>query len=453
MQNTLKLKKSVLFILSSLVVAGAAFYTQPGAFNISYDLQALLGVPAFLAIAWSFSEARSDINYISLSKALILQIALAFLVLRVPLVRDGFGFIAAAIMSLKDATIAGTSFVFGYLGSEHTPFYTVPGAPAGSTFIFAFQALPMIMVISALSMVLFHFKILTTVVKFFRIGFEKVLDMGGAMGVFSSAKIFLGQTDAPLLIKPYLEKLTRSELFTVMTAGMATTSCMIIALYALLMQNAMTDPMIHILTATIINIPAAVLISRIMIPAGSKKTNGDAIEPYKFNSFMEAITQGAMDGLQLFLGIIAMVLVSLAFVALLDMVLGYITLPNGQHLSIGAIFGFLMAPLTWLMGVPVTEAVAAGKILGLKTALNEVIAFMQLGNTQATGLSLTSTIIMIYSICGFANLSSLGIQIGGLGGMAPGRKSEIISLAPKALLAGTLAGCLSGAIVGLLLKI
>ena len=276
------------------------------------------------------------------------------------------------------------------------------------------------------------------------------MNIGGALGVCAAAKVFLGQTDAPLLVRPYLKSFSRSELFTVMTAGMATTASSLMILYATILEKTIANPVAHILTASIISIPAAITISRLMIPHVGEDTSGHMVAPYKFNSSMEAVSQGTLTGLDLFLNIIANLIVILALVALANFMIGCLPHFDGAPLSLERMLGFVMAPIAWLMGMPWDEAVFAGGLLGKKAVLNEIVAFLGLAEMGATKLSAHSNLIMTYALCGFANLASIGIQIGAIGTMVPERRSEIIELGFRALIAGTIASCMSGTIVGLL---
>lgn len=412
--------------------------------------QAILGLFTFLGVAWLFSENRSAVNFKFAFLGVAFQTVIAILVYKFSFIREGFLWIGAAIISLKDATVAGTSFVFGYLGGGDSPFTPVEGA---NTFIFAFEALPIVIVISALSMLLFHWRILPIFVKGASFLFQRTMNIGGALSVCAAAKVFLGQTEAPLLIRPYLAKFTRSELFTVMVAGMATTSVSIMVLYAMILQDAVPDPMAQILTASIISVPAAITISRILVPQAGDETSGHLVVPYKFSGAMEAISQGTGDGLKLFLNILAMLIVFLSLVALVNAMLGIFPSFVDEPLSLQLLLGYVMSPVTWLMGIPWSEAVHAGSLLGKKTILNEIIAFIGLAEMADGELSEKSRLIMTYALCGFANLSSIGIQIGGIGTMVPERRQEIIRLGFKAMIAGTIASCMSGTIIGILYSI
>ena len=409
--------------------------------------QGILGLFFFCAVAWIISENRRSVDVTSVLIALGAQIVLAVVATQVGYVRAFLLWLSEGVQALKVATLAGTSFVFGYVGGGELPFALKEGVNAS---IFAFQHLPMVMVVSALAMLLFHWKVLPVMVRGCSWALRKTLRVGGAVGVCAAAKVFLGQTEAPLLIRPYLSKLTRSELFSVMTMGMATTSSTIMVLYATILENSIARPISHILTASIINIPAALAISRIMVPQTGKDTDGEMVLPYKFNGSMEAISQGASDGIKLFLNIIAMLVVMLALVGLANSILTILPTYQGEAITLQRILGFGLSPVAWLMGVPWSEAHVVGNLIGTKTVLNEIMAFLHLSNLPQDALSPRVALMMTYALCGFANFSSIGIQIGGLGTMVPERRPEIISLSFKAMVAGTIASCMSGTVIGLL---
>ncbi len=417
------------------------------AINFPLVFQGIIGLFSFLGIGWLLSEDKKNVDFSSAALAVLLQIALAMLTTRVSYVRSGLLWVSQGINEIKNATMTGTSFVFGYLGGADLPFVLKEG---GNSFIFAFQPLPMIMVVSALSMLLFHWKVLPVVVNGFSWALRKTLGVGGALGVCAAAKVFLGQTDAPLLIRPYLKSLSRSELFTVMTLGMATTSATIMILYATILEGTIANPISHILTASVINVPAAIAISRVIVPHTGNNTEGDLVIPYEFSSSMDAIAQGANDGLKLFLGIITMLIVALASVAIINSMLGLLPHIAGEAVSLERILGVVLAPIIWMMGIPWQEAFAAGNVLGTKAVLNEVMGFLSLSKLPPEALGPRTNLMMTYALCGFANFSSIGILIGGLGGMAPERRGEIVELGFKALIAGTMASCMSGTVVGLL---
>ncbi len=411
--------------------------------------QGILGVLCFIGFAWAISENRRGVKVLLLIKGLFLSIALAVLILKFPPMRTVFQWVGNGVTSLREATISGTSFVFGYLGGGNAPFSI---ETPHNMFVFAYQALPMIIVVSALSMLLFHWRILPIIVKAFSCFFKVTLGVGGALGVCSSAKMFLGQTEAPLLIRPYLNEMSRGEIFTVMTLGFATTSGSILAIYAAILGNTIPNVLTHMIAASVINIPSAILLSRIIIPY-AHETSGQTVVPYNFSSSMDALSRGTREGLSLFLNIIAMLMVFIALVTLVNIIFGCVPPFDGAPITLQRILGYVMSPVAWLMGIPWEEAGQAGSLLGIKTILNEMYAYKELSNVPAEKLSDHSRVILTYALCGFANISSIGILIGGIGGIVPEKRLEVISLGYKALISGTMASCLSGTIVGIILEL
>lgn len=410
--------------------------------------QGILGIVAFMAILWALSENRRAINYRTTLIGLGVQVILAFAILKSPQIQQGFTYLTRTVSALREATIAGTSFVFGtVVGGGDLPFAVIDGK---STFSFAFQALPMLMVVSALSMLFFKWGILPVIVRGLSFCLRKTLGIGGALGLCGAAKVFLGQTDAPLLIRPYLSKMSRSEIFTIMCLGMATTAGTIMALYAAILEPAVPHVMGHLITASIISVPGAIILSRLLVPQVGADTDGTLNKKdFDFSSSMEAVAHGTSEGLKMFLNIIAMLIVFIALVSLVNKILGLIPHGAGAPYSLQGMLGILMAPLAWLMGIPWSECTTAGGLLGTKTVMNEIFAFLDL--TQAKDLlSERSRVIMTYGLCGFANISSVGIVIGSLGTLVPEKRHDIISLGFKAVLVGTLSTCLSGTLVGLI---
>lgn len=407
-------------------------------------LQAFFGIVTFFVFCWVLSEDRRKVQGMPVLIGLLAQFSIAALIMHVGAVRRIFSLVSEGVLAIKDATLQGTSFVFGFLGGAEIPFDV-----KGNTFVFAFQVLPMIMVVSALAMLLFYWRILPAFVKAVSWTMRKTLGIGGALGVCSAAQIFLGQTEAPLLVRPYLKNMTRSEIFSIMCMGFATTSATIMGLYALVLEHTIPQSMVHILTASIISIPAALSLSRVVVPPASK-TAGELVLPYEFTGATDAIARGTSDGIRLFINVLAMLIVFVALVALVNKILGLFPNVMGEPLTLQGILGTLMAPVSWLMGIPWEEAKNAGSLLGIKTILNEFYAFTELAKMNDAHLSIHSRVIMTYALCGFANVSSIGIMIGGFGGLVPEKRLEIISLSLKALVVGTLSSCLSGTVVGIL---
>ncbi len=409
--------------------------------------QGIAGILAFILFAWLLSDNRRKFPVKLAFYGVASQVLIAIVLLKLPLFTNLFMQVNRAVLALEESTREGTSFVFGYVGGGDTPFeVTDPSA----TFILAFQALPLVLVVSALSAVLFYWKILPKIVGAFSWVLERGMRLGGAEGLGVSANIFVGMVESPLLIRPYIEKMTRSELFTLMTTGMATIAGTVMVLYASILRDTIPDIMAHILTASIISVPAAVVISKIIVPETERPASArlDTTDPA--TSAMDALTRGTISGMQLLLNIIGMIIVLVAIVHLVDLALGLLPDMGGEALSLQRMLGWLMAPVVWLMGVPWEQAPAAGSLLGTKTILNELIAYVRLSGLPEGTLDPKSLLIMSYALCGFANPGSLGIMIGGLGGIAPSRRDEIVSFGLRSIIAGTLATCMTGAVVGLL---
>jgi len=410
-------------------------------------LRSLAGLLCFAALAWCVSENRQGIRLGMVACGLLMQVALGFILLRVPFFRGFFLALNRAVMMLEASTRAGTSLVFGYLGGGPLPF---EARSPGADFILAFRALPLVIVISALSALFFYWKILPLVVRGFSWMMQRSLGLGGAEGLGVSANIFVGMVESPLFIRPYLQQMTRRALFALMPSGMATIAGTVMVLYANILGSRIPDIMGHILTASIISVPAAVTVAKIMIPADGPPTAGQLDAPDPALNAMDAVTRGTLQGVQLLINIVAMLIVLVALVHLVNLLLELLPAIGQQPLTLQRILGALMAPVVWLMGVPWAEAHTAGALMGTKTILNEFIAYLDMSHLPPGALSARSLLIMTYALCGFANPGSLGIMIGGMGTMAPGRRDEIVSLGLRSILSGTLATCMTGAVVGLL---
>ena len=393
------------------------------------------------------SERRSQIALRPVVAGLLLQVGLAFLFLHVPPLQRGLGGLNAAVGALADATKAGTAFVFGFIGGGPLPFdEKFPGA----SFNLAFQALPQVIVVSALSSLLFHWKVLPIVVRGLSWVLQRTLGIGGAVGISAAATIFIGMVEAPLLARPYLKQMSRGELFVVMSTGMATIAGTVMVLYATILAKVVPNAAGHILLASLINAPAAIVMAKMMIPDTAPPTSGAMVTPEPASSSIDAIARGTLSGVQLLINIVAFLLVLVALVHLVNTLLGLLPDAGGSAVTLQRLLGYVMAPICWLMGIPWSEAPAAGALMGTKTILNEFIAYLDLASLPPGTLSERSRVIMTYALCGFANFGSLGILIGGLGTMAPERRHDIAQLGPKAILSGTLATCMSGAVVGVL---
>jgi CNT family concentrative nucleoside transporter len=410
-------------------------------------LQSAFGFFAIFLIAWLLSEDRRAVPWRIVVSGAALQIVLAAALLKLPLFRDVFLALNDLLSALERATQEGTRFVFGFLGGGPQPFAERPGA---SSFVLAFRALPLILVVSALSALLFYWRVLPAVVRAFAVVLEKAMGVGGAVGLSTAANILVGMVEAPLFVRPYLKEMSRGELFIVMTAGMAGIAGTVMALYAAILGPVVPDAMGHILSASIISAPAAILVAAVMVPPRGAPTSGQLVPPQQARSSMDAVTRGTLDGLQLLLAIVAMLIVLIALVTLVNLALGLLPHLGGAQVTLQRVLGYAMAPLVWLAGVPAHEAVTAGALMGTKTVLNEFIAYVDLAQLPADALGARSRLIMTYSLCGFANFGSLGILIGGMASMVPERRDEIVALGLRSIAAGTLATLMTGAAVGML---
>jgi CNT family concentrative nucleoside transporter len=410
-------------------------------------IQSIAGLLVFAGLAWCISENRRQVRLKIAVVGIIIQLVVGLILLKLPLFRDFFLLLNQLVLSLQAATTAGTSFVFGYLGGADLPFKEpFPGA----SFILAFRALPLVLLMSALSALLFYWKILPLVVRGFSWALQKTMGLGGAEGLGVSANIFVGMVESPLFIRPYLKEMTRSEIFTLMTCGMATIAGTVMVLYASILSDRIPDIMGHILTASIISVPAAVTISKIMVPETSDLTTGKLTAPDPASSSMDAITKGTLQGVELLINIIALLVVLVALVYFANLILRFLPDVGGAPITLQRLLGIIMAPIVWLMGVPWNEATTAGALMGTKTILNELLAYIDLSRLPEGALRPKSLLIMTYAMCGFANPGSLGIMIGGMGTMAPGRRNEIVALGLRSIIAGTLATCMTGAVVGII---
>lgn len=418
-------------------------------------MQSLLGITALTVLAIAFSERRAALRGRALwhlvGAGLGLQFAIALLLLKVPVAKALFLGLNDVVLALQQATRAGTGFVFGYIGGGTLPFTeSYPGA----AFVLGFQALPLILVVSALSALLYHWRILPAVVRAFAWLLGRIFRLGGAAGVGVAANVFVGMVEAPLLIRPYLQRLGRSDLFVVMTAGMATIAGTMMVIYATILEPVIPGALGHILTASLINAPAAIVIARLMVPpeATDDAPINDTVElPRTAGGAMDAITQGTVDGVKLLINVIAMLIVMIALVSLVNIILGLAPDVAGQALTLQRLLGWALAPLAWLLGIPWEQAATAGGLLGAKIILNEFIAYAEMAKLPAEMLNDRARLIMTYALCGFANFGSLGIMIGGLTTMAPERRADIVSLGMKSIAAGVMATCMTAAVVAVLI--
>ena len=410
-------------------------------------LQGLLALAVLLAIASAFSEDRRAVPVRVVIGGVFLQIALALLLIKFPPAVAVVLKITAGVEALQKATDAGTSLVFGYLGGAALPYAeTKPGA----SFILAFRAFPMVLTIAALSSLLFHWGVLQKIVQAFAFVLRRTLGIGGALGIGAAVHIFVGMVEAPLIVRPWLVTMSRGELFALMSCGMAGIAGTVMAIYGAILGGHVPDALPNVITASIISTPAALALAALMVPfTPDDKATAITIADPPANA-MEAIVRGTMDGVRILAGIIALLIVLVALVHLLDAALSLLPAVGGQTITLRGAFAVMFRPLVWLIGVPWAESAAAAQLMGAKTALNEFVAYLDLAALPAEALSDRSRIIMTYALCGFANFGSLGIMIGGMTTMAPERRHDIVSLAPKSLVSGTLATLMSGAVVGMM---
>ena len=409
-------------------------------------LQALLGILAFVVLALPFSSNWRRVSWKLVGFAIALQFIICALLLKAPGIREALHYVNRAVGALGAATVKGTTFVYGYLGGGPAPFeVTNPG------FIttFAFQILPLVIVMSAISALLWYWRILPIVIKGISVIFERALGTRGPAGLVATANIFMGQIEAPLLVRPYLARMTRYELLLVMTAGMATIAGSVMVIYSAMLGQQIEGVLGQLITKSIMSVPAAILFAHVLLPENNDSSQELEKPPRVYDSSMDAVTRGTSDGLNIYLNILAILIVAIALVALLNGIIGMLPEVAGQPLTMERIVGWVFAPVAWLMGVPWGEATTVGSLLGIKTVLNEFIAYIELQQLPAGVLSEHSKLIALYAVCGFANLSSVGIQISGIGAMCPERRGDLMSLGFRALYAATLASCMCGAVVGI----
>jgi CNT family concentrative nucleoside transporter len=413
-------------------------------------LQIFIGFIGLVCIAIPFSQNRSSINYRYIFVAIIFQIILAFALLKIPFIVQIFAYLSAGVSSLQAATQEGAEFVFGYLSNTSSSPFESSGT--GNSMIFAFQILPLIIVISSLSALLWFWNILPLIISAISKVFEKLFNIGGPIGLGATANIIMGQVEAPLLVRPYLSRMSEKELLILMTAGMSTVSGSIMIALVSILQPQFPDLNLiqHLVSASILSIPAAIMYANIMIPS-AEVTNFDGNSiPKVYDSSMDAITRGTRDGLDICLNVGAILIAFIALVSLLNSILGIAGGWVGiSDLSLQLILGYLFFPIVWLMGVPLSETLASAELLGLKTALNEFVAYGALANIEPGVLSERSKLITLYGLCGFANFSSVGILVSGISAMAPERKNDLIKVSLKALVGATLASCMTGLVIGI----
>ena len=386
-----------------------------------------------------------------------LQLAIAAIALSVPVIREAIGAINGVVLALDAATKAGTSLVFGFVGGGPLPFTE---SHPGASFVLAFRALPIVLVISAISAVLWHWGIMPRVIRGFAAVLKATLRIDGPVVVGAAANIFVGMVEAAILIRPHLSRMSRADFLVTMTCGLTTIAGTVLVLYAIFLNGIIKNAAGHLLVASLISAPAAIVVARLMITVSALDDAVSARTPDLddvlstgrgiYDGTMDALVQGTIDELRLLLNIIAMLIVFVAIVALINQILGIVPDIWGAPLTLQRLLGWGMAPLAWLIGIPWAEATTAGGLIGTKTVLNELIAYLELAGTPVKELSERSRIILLYALCSFANFGSVGIMLAGMVTMAPERKSEFVGLGLKALIAGTIATCTTDAVVALI---
>jgi len=407
--------------------------------------QIIIGFIGLIIIAIPFSENFKIINFKYIVYGILAQIVLAAILLKIPIVITAFELLGNGVIILQEATMEGASFVFGYPPTDSdTPYRSLLET-------FAFGVLPYIIVMACVSAILWYWGILPFIVNLISQACQKLFNIGGPVGLGAAANVFVGQVEAPLLIRPYVSNLSNKELLILMTAGMATVAGSVMVALISILDTAFADENLiqHFITASVLSVPAAIMYANIMIPSNSITDFNENKIPKVYKSTMDAVTRGSSDGASIAVSVGTILIAVIALVYIVNSILGVISYQFGFDLSIEIILGYIFAPIAWLMGIPWNEAVIAGELLGIKTTLNEFVAYPGLASLENGELSDKSKLITFYSLCGFANFSSVGILISGITAMAPERKDDLINVSFKALVGATLASCMTGLIVGL----
>ncbi|QYJ06722.1 NupC/NupG family nucleoside CNT transporter [Qipengyuania flava] len=418
------------------------------------QFRGLIGIAALVLLAWAVSENRAQRpSWGWIAGALALQAVLAVLIVRVPLVWDAVTLANEAVSAIERATLDGSSYMFGYLGGAPLPFELKEGTQA--PVVIAFQILPLVIVFSALAALLWHWGVLRWLVNGLSFLLRRTLKVSGVVGLSGGANMFLGVVESPLVVRAYFAKMSRADLFQVMVLAMATISGAILILYATTLSQTVPDAVGHMISASLISLPAALLMAKLMVP-GEETAGEDGAEPVRnepglrYESSIDAIVKGTMDGMQLFLAVIAVIIVVFALVSLADQVLALLPLVDGEPLSLKRVFGWIFAPVMWLIGVPWSEAQAAGGLLGTKAILNEYVAYLELAALPQDTFGPRSLLIVTYALCGVANLASVGLLVSTIGTLCPERRAEVAGLGMRSWLAGNMATAMTGAWIGLI---
>ena len=407
-------------------------------------MHALLGIALVIMIAWLLSETKAQVRWLPVGITLGVQLVLATILLQLPVVSTGLSYLNVVVGAITGATGQGTAFVFSYLGGGELPFALTAESPP---FIFATQLLPQIIVFAVLVALLWYWRILPLIIKGISWALQRTLRIGGAVAVAAAASVFVGMVEAPMMIRGYLKTITRSEFFVVITCGMATVAGSMMILYVTVVGDVLTDTIAHVVTASLLNVLGGILVARIMIPDDYVTGETDVEDAFQYQSSFDALTRGAKDGTKIVINIIAMLIVLISLVALINHVMSFLVI-GGSPITLERIASWVFRPLTWCMGLPWADVAIGSKLMGIKLMINELVAFQQLGQDGIL-LSDRSNLIMTYALCGFTNLGSVGILVGGVSALVPERREDLLSLAPRTLLSGTLVAFLTGSIVGL----
>lgn len=412
------------------------------------NLQGLIGIAGILALAWALSEDRqARPGWRWIGGALLLQLAIAVVVTRVPLIWDLVGYANRAVAAIEAATLVGSSYMFGYTGGAPIPFVLQPGAQP--PVIVAFQILPLIIVFSALSALMWHWGVLRVAVKCLSSALRRTLGVSGVVGLSGGSTMFLGVVETPLVLKAWFARMSRADLFMVMTLTMATISGAILVLYATTLARTVPNAVGHMIVASLISLPAAILLARLLVPGEPTAEDAEINAELRYESSMDAVVRGAMDGIQLVLAVIAIIITVFALVNLVDQILALLPLVDGAPVTLRRAFGWLLAPVMWAIGVPWDQAGAAGALMGTKAVLNEYVAYLDLAAVPPGTLGPRSLLIVTYALCGVANLASVGLIVSTIATLAPERRGEVAALGMKSWLSGNMASLMTGAVIGL----
>jgi concentrative nucleoside transporter, CNT family len=415
------------------------------------NAQSLLGIVLVTAICWALSERRAAFPWRLALGAVAAQAALVALLFGLPASRQVLAGAGAAVDGLAASTNAGVSFVFGFLAGGPAQPYDVRNA--GALFVFAFHVLPVILVICALSALLWHWRILKWLTEAFGLVFQKTMGLRGPPALATAATIFMGQVEGPIFIRGYLAALSRSELFLLLTVGMSCVSGSTVVAYATILKGVLPNAAAHVLTASLISAPAGVLLARILVPREPGQETPQALDLAglkSYDSAIDALIKGTSDGLQIALNVGATLIVFVALIAMVDGLLGLGPAVAGAPLSVERILGVVFSPLAFAMGASAREASTAGALLGVKLVLTEFTAFSNLSHLPAAAISDRTRVIMTYALCGFGNIASVGINVAGYSVLVPERRAEVMGMVWKAMLGGFLATCMTASVVGAL---